>query len=133
MLTGALCKTKRGLGGTSGAGSVAMTNYPDDFDSWPLDKKNNWFAAEAAAYRVTKPKANSGAGFATLPKSATPGTFDGFEGDQRKGFSENTWREASRALALRTFAATSQRFARKKDHGRAEAALLALYGAWGKP
>jgi hypothetical protein len=63
-----------------------MTDYPDDFDSWPLDKKNNWFAAEAAAYRVTKPKANSGADFAALPKSATPGTFDGFGGDQGKGF-----------------------------------------------
>jgi hypothetical protein len=38
--------------------------------------------------------------------------------------------EASRALALRTFSGTSQHSARKKDHGRAEAALLALYGAF---
>jgi hypothetical protein len=38
--------------------------------------------------------------------------------------------EASRALALRTFSGTSQHSARKKDHGRAEATLLALYGAF---
>jgi hypothetical protein len=39
-------------------------------------------------------------------------------------------KEKSRALALRAFPATSQHFARKKDHGRAEAALLAHYGAF---
>jgi crossover junction endodeoxyribonuclease RuvC len=38
-------------------------------------------------------------------------------------------KEKSRALALRTFPKTSQHFARKKDHGRAEASLIALYGA----
>jgi crossover junction endodeoxyribonuclease RuvC len=38
-------------------------------------------------------------------------------------------KEKSRALALRTFAASSHHFRRKKDHGRAEAALLALFGA----
>lgn len=36
-------------------------------------------------------------------------------------------KEASRALALRTWPA-SDCFGRKKDHGRAEAALLALWG-----
>jgi len=38
-------------------------------------------------------------------------------------------KEKSRALALRTFAATPEHFARKKDHSRAEAALLAMYGS----
>ncbi|MFH6786287.1 MULTISPECIES: hypothetical protein [Methylobacterium] len=38
-------------------------------------------------------------------------------------------KEAGRALALRRFPANANLFARKKDHNRAEAALLALYGA----
>ena len=37
-------------------------------------------------------------------------------------------KEKSRALALRSFAKTPEHVARKRDHGRAEAALLALYG-----
>lgn len=37
-------------------------------------------------------------------------------------------KEASRALALRLFPGTDY-FSRKKDHGRAEAALIALYAA----
>lgn len=36
-------------------------------------------------------------------------------------------KEAGRLLALRRFPASAERFARKKDHGRADAALLALY------
>jgi hypothetical protein len=38
-------------------------------------------------------------------------------------------KEMARALALRTFPACGFQFSRKKDHGRAEAALLARYGA----
>ncbi|WP_018261913.1 hypothetical protein [Methylobacterium sp. WSM2598] len=38
-------------------------------------------------------------------------------------------KEAGRALALRRFPQAAKSFARKKDHNRAEAALLALYGA----
>jgi crossover junction endodeoxyribonuclease RuvC len=38
-------------------------------------------------------------------------------------------KEASRALALRLFPATAEHFSRKKDHGRAEAALIARYGS----
>lgn len=38
-------------------------------------------------------------------------------------------KEAARELALRMFAKTPEPFARKKDHGRAEAALLALYAS----
>jgi crossover junction endodeoxyribonuclease RuvC len=34
-----------------------------------------------------------------------------------------------RALALRLFPSTAEHFARKKDHGRAEAALIARYGS----
>jgi hypothetical protein len=30
-----------------------MNAYPLDFQSWPLEKKNAFFAAEAAAYRET--------------------------------------------------------------------------------
>ena len=37
--------------------------------------------------------------------------------------------ESSRLMALRTFPAVAEHFARKKDHGRAEAALIAMYGA----
>lgn len=40
-----------------------------------------------------------------------------------------TDKEASRALALRLFPASADRFARKKDDGRAEAALIARYAA----
>lgn len=38
-------------------------------------------------------------------------------------------KEQARALALQSFPATAARFERVKDHGRAEAALLALYAA----
>jgi hypothetical protein len=38
-------------------------------------------------------------------------------------------KEQARALALQLFPASAERFARKKDHGRAEAALLARYCA----
>lgn len=37
-------------------------------------------------------------------------------------------KEQSRALAIQTFASVASRLARKKDHGRAEALLIALYG-----
>jgi len=38
-------------------------------------------------------------------------------------------KEQGRALALRLFPASSDRFARKKDHNRSDAALLARFGA----
>jgi len=38
-------------------------------------------------------------------------------------------KEQSRRLAIETFPLQSQLFSRKKDHGRAEAALLAVYAA----
>jgi hypothetical protein len=38
-------------------------------------------------------------------------------------------KEQSRRLAIETFPIFAQRFSRKKDHGRAEAALLAIYAA----
>jgi Holliday junction resolvasome RuvABC endonuclease subunit len=38
-------------------------------------------------------------------------------------------KEQARALALRLFPACSDHFKRKKDHGRAEAALICRYGA----
>jgi crossover junction endodeoxyribonuclease RuvC len=47
----------------------------------------------------------------------------------KKHFRLDSDKEKARALALRTFAKSPEHFARKKDHGRAEAALLALYGA----
>ena len=47
----------------------------------------------------------------------------------KKHFRLDSDKEKSRALALRTFAASPEHFSRKKDHNRAEAALLALYGA----
>jgi hypothetical protein len=48
---------------------------------------------------------------------------------QGKGTERADRHEASRALALHLFPATASHFARKKDHGRAEAALIARYGA----
>jgi hypothetical protein len=47
----------------------------------------------------------------------------------KKHFRLNSDKEKARALALRLFAASPGHFGRKKDHNRAEAALLALYGA----
>lgn len=38
-------------------------------------------------------------------------------------------KEAARGMAIRTFPHVADRFSRKKDHGRAEAALLAYYAA----
>lgn len=46
-----------------------------------------------------------------------------------KGTERADRHEASRAEALRLFPASAPNFARKKDHGRAEAALIAKYGA----
>ena len=47
----------------------------------------------------------------------------------KKHFRLDGDKEKGRALALRTFAKTPEHFSRKKDQGRAEAALIALYGA----
>jgi crossover junction endodeoxyribonuclease RuvC len=47
----------------------------------------------------------------------------------KKHFRIDSDKEKARALALRLFAASPEHFSRKKDHGRAEAALLAVYGA----
>jgi hypothetical protein len=47
----------------------------------------------------------------------------------KRYFKLDSDKDKSRAKALRTFPKTPQHFARKKDHGRAEAALLALYAA----
>jgi crossover junction endodeoxyribonuclease RuvC len=47
----------------------------------------------------------------------------------KKHFALDSDKEKSRALALRTWPACAASFARKKDDGRAEAALLARYGA----
>ena len=52
----------------------------------------------------------------------TPGVW-------KKHFRLSSDKEASRALALRLFAASPEHFSREKDHNCAEAALLALYGA----
>lgn len=46
----------------------------------------------------------------------------------KKYFRVGRDKEGSRALALRRFPACAEHFERKKDHNRAEAALLALYG-----
>ena len=48
----------------------------------------------------------------------------------KKYFALDSDKEKARALALRTFAKNPEHFSRKKDHGRAEAALLAVYGAF---
>ena len=53
----------------------------------------------------------------------TPGVW-------KKHFRLNSDKEKARALALRFWPA-SEHFSRKKDHGRAEAALIARYGAEG--
>ena len=45
----------------------------------------------------------------------------------KKHFNLPADKEAARALALQRFPVTGFHFARKKDHGRAEAALIALY------
>lgn len=47
----------------------------------------------------------------------------------KKHFNLDSDKERARAMALRLWPSTSQHFARKKDHGRAEAALLARYAA----
>jgi crossover junction endodeoxyribonuclease RuvC len=47
----------------------------------------------------------------------------------KKHFRLDSDKEKSRALALRLFPKTPEHFSRKRDHNRAEAALLALYGA----
>lgn len=47
----------------------------------------------------------------------------------KKHFGLSAEKEPAREMALRRFAHTPEYFARKKDHGRAEAALIALYAA----
>jgi hypothetical protein len=46
----------------------------------------------------------------------------------KKHFRLDPDKEKSRALALRLFAASPEHFSRKRDHNRAEASLLAVYG-----
>ncbi len=46
----------------------------------------------------------------------------------KKHFKLTSSKDGSRKLAIERFPANAQDFARKKDDGRAEAALLALYG-----
>jgi Holliday junction resolvasome RuvABC endonuclease subunit len=50
-------------------------------------------------------------------------------GKWKKHFNLPADKEKARELALRMFSQSPEHFARKKDDGRAEAALLALYGA----
>jgi hypothetical protein len=47
----------------------------------------------------------------------------------KKHFRLDSDKEKSRAFALRLFAASPEHFSRKRDHNRAEASLLAVYGA----
>ena len=47
----------------------------------------------------------------------------------KKHFRLSAEKEKSRALALRLWPARAELFERKKDHGRAEASLIARYGA----
>jgi crossover junction endodeoxyribonuclease RuvC len=47
----------------------------------------------------------------------------------KKHFRLDSDKEKSRALALRLFPASSEHFSRKRDHHRAEASLLAVFGA----
>jgi len=49
-------------------------------------------------------------------------------GKWKRHFGLSADKEAARALAISQWP-KSEHFRRKKDHGRAEAALLALYGA----
>lgn len=50
-------------------------------------------------------------------------------GKWKKHFGLSSDKEQAREYALRMFPATAEHFALKKHHGRAEAALLALYAA----
>lgn len=50
-------------------------------------------------------------------------------GKWKKHFGLSSDKESARDLALRLFAKTPEHFALKKHHGRAEAALIALYAA----
>jgi crossover junction endodeoxyribonuclease RuvC len=47
----------------------------------------------------------------------------------KKHFRLDSDKEKSRGLALRLFPKTPEHFARKRDHGKAEASLIALFGA----
>jgi len=47
----------------------------------------------------------------------------------KKHFRLDSDKEKSRALALRSFPKSPEHFSRKRDHNRAEASLLAFYGA----
>lgn len=55
-------------------------------------------------------------------KWASPGAW-------KRAMGLSSDKERARALAIETFPSLRAQFARKKDHGRAEAALMALWGA----
>ena len=59
-------------------------SYPPDFQSWPQERRNAWFAAEGRAYRETKAPGNGAADHANLQ-----GGFDGFDSSLGKGFPQN--------------------------------------------
>src|ERR1700730_3740640 len=60
-----------------------MSTYPHDFQSWPEKKRNEWFAAEARAYREAK--TGNGAADHAKPFSG------GFGSSQGTRFSVNEW------------------------------------------
>ncbi len=59
-------------------------SYPPDFQSWPQERRNAWFAAEARGYRETKAPGNGAADHAKLQ-----GGFGGFDSSLGKGFPQN--------------------------------------------
>jgi hypothetical protein len=66
-----------------------MSIYPHDFQSWPEKKRNEWFAAEARAYREAK----TGNGAADHAKPFESDPFDGFVSSGDRGISESKWPE----------------------------------------
>jgi hypothetical protein len=81
------------------------------------------FEFESHRYRATASHFDDGRLAEQVPLHlVTPGKW-------KKHFQLTSDKEQSRELAIRLFPGSAFQFNRKKHHGRAEAALLARYGA----
>lgn len=138
--------------GASGAIAFYFPDYPDRVSAEDVPVANGEINATILARRIKQfgPSVAVIEQVGAMPKQGVSSTFkfgDAFglvkgvigaleipthrvtPGRWKKHFRLSSDKEEARALALRLFPACADSFARKKDHGRAEAALIARFFA----
>ena len=122
---------------------VIAEDFPTAFghiDSGRLAERIRQMAPDFAVFEAVGAMPGQGVS-STFKFGRACGVIDGILGAlniPRRSVSPTVWKrhwkltkdkEKSRALALQLFPACAKHFERKKDHNRAEAALIARYGA----